>query len=101
MRACLDLHGRADAGRELPGRWQLLSPLGVVDAEGKVRSHCGHVGSESAATSSLASFKTASLPSRLPAWHTILAAESRSSCFMDGSSAVSASCRYLAGWSRR
>src|SRR5262249_361245 len=37
-----------------------------------VRSHCGHVGSKSAATSSLASFKTVSLPSWLPAWHTIL-----------------------------
>ena len=29
------------------------------------------------------------------------AAKSRSSCFMDRSSAVSASCRYLAAWSRR
>jgi hypothetical protein len=37
MRACLDLHGRADAGWELPGRWQLLSPLGVQVSTRKVK----------------------------------------------------------------
>src|SRR5262249_41020692 len=69
--------GRVEEGQdEKPKRPAARSSKGLDRGRGQrssgQRPSGGVVGSESAATSSLASFKTVSLPSWLPAWHTIL-----------------------------